>query len=75
MLLDPDDPQEERIQAALKRLQLTHLRETLTAVLSEAAKGKWTWCVENQAARGTRVPSGFVALSGLFASAFEALAA
>ena len=33
------------------------------------------WRVENQAARGTRVPSGFVALSGLFASAFEALAA
>ena len=38
MLIDPDDPQDERILAALKRLQLTHLRETLAAVLSEAAK-------------------------------------
>jgi DNA replication protein DnaC len=28
---------------ALKRLQLTDLRETLTAVLSEAAKGSWTY--------------------------------
>ena len=43
MLVDPDDPQEERILAALKRLQLTHLRETLTAVLSEAAKQEWTY--------------------------------
>jgi DNA replication protein DnaC len=43
MLLDPDDPQEERILAALKRLQLTHLRETLAAVLSEAAKREWTY--------------------------------
>ena len=43
MLIDPDDPQEERILAALKRLQLTHLRETLAAVLSEAAKEQWTY--------------------------------
>jgi len=43
MLLDPDDPQEERILAALKRLQLTHLRETLTAVLSAAAREEWTY--------------------------------
>jgi DNA replication protein DnaC len=43
MLLDPHDPQEERVSAALKRLQLTHLRDTLAAVLSEAAKGKWTY--------------------------------
>jgi hypothetical protein len=31
------DPTEERVMNALKRLQLTHLRETLPAVLSEAA--------------------------------------
>ena len=43
MLIDPDDPQDERILAALKRLQLTHLRETLAAVLSEAAKRQWTY--------------------------------
>ncbi len=43
LLVDPDDPQEERILAALKRLQLTHLRESLPAVLSEAAKGSWTY--------------------------------
>ena len=43
MLVAPDDPQEERILAALKRLQLTHLRETLAAVLSEAAKHEWTY--------------------------------
>jgi DNA replication protein DnaC len=42
-LIGPDDPQEERILAALKRLQLTHLRETLAAVLSEAAKRQWTY--------------------------------
>jgi DNA replication protein DnaC len=28
---------------ALKRLQLTHVRDTLTAVLSEAAKRQWTY--------------------------------
>jgi DNA replication protein DnaC len=45
LLVDPQDPQEERILAALKRLQLTYLRETLSAVLSEAAKEEWT-CLE-----------------------------
>ena len=34
---------EERVSNALKRLQLTHLRETLAAVLSEAAKEEWTY--------------------------------
>ena len=43
MLVDPHDPQEDRVFAALKRLQLTHLRETLAAVLSEAAKEQWTY--------------------------------
>jgi DNA replication protein DnaC len=43
MLVDPHDPQEDRVFAALKRLQLTHLRETLAAVLSEAAKEEWTY--------------------------------
>jgi DNA replication protein DnaC len=37
------DPQHERILAALKRLQLTHLRDTLQAVLAEAAKEQWTY--------------------------------
>jgi DNA replication protein DnaC len=37
------DPVEERVMNALKRLQLPHLRETLPAVLSEAAKGSWTY--------------------------------
>lgn len=37
------DPVELRVANALKRLQLTHLRETLPAVLSEAAKGAWTY--------------------------------
>jgi len=37
------DPTEERVVNALKRLQLTHLRETLPAVLSEAARGEWTY--------------------------------
>jgi DNA replication protein DnaC len=37
------DPMEERVANALKRLQLTHLRETLASVLSEAAKGDWTY--------------------------------
>lgn len=37
------DPREERLLAALKRLQLTHLRDTLAAVLSEAAKQQWTY--------------------------------
>ena len=42
-LNDRNDPQEERVFAALKRLQLTHLRETLASVLSQAAKEKWTY--------------------------------
>jgi DNA replication protein DnaC len=37
------DPREERVFAALKRLQLTHTRDTLTSVLSEAAKQQWTY--------------------------------
>ena len=37
------DPREQRVFAALKRLQLTHLRDTLAAVLSEAAKEEWTY--------------------------------
>ena len=43
MLVDPNDPQEERVFSALKRLQLAHLRNTLAAVLSEAAKEQWTY--------------------------------
>jgi DNA replication protein DnaC len=43
LLIDPLSPQEERIFAALKRLQLTYLRETLAAVLSQAAKEEWTY--------------------------------
>jgi DNA replication protein DnaC len=39
------DPVEQRVTDALKRLQLTHLRQTPPAVLSEAAKGSWT-CLE-----------------------------
>ena len=42
-LVDPHDPQEERVTVTLKRLQLTHLRETLTAMLSEAAREEWTY--------------------------------
>jgi DNA replication protein DnaC len=38
-----NDPQEERVFAALKRLQLTHLRETIASLLSQAAKEKWTY--------------------------------
>src|SRR5262245_59069251 len=37
------DPQDERVIAALKRLQLTQLRDTLAATLSEAAKEEWTY--------------------------------
>jgi DNA replication protein DnaC len=37
------DPVEERVINALKRLQLTHIRETLPALLSEAAKEEWTY--------------------------------
>ncbi|HWT77293.1 MAG TPA: IS21-like element helper ATPase IstB [Candidatus Methylomirabilis sp.] len=42
-MVDPHDLQEERVFAALKRLQLTHLRDTLAAVLSQAAKEQWTY--------------------------------
>jgi DNA replication protein DnaC len=37
------DPREERVAAALKRLQLTHARDTLASILSEAAKQGWTY--------------------------------
>jgi DNA replication protein DnaC len=37
------DPQEERVFLALKRLQFAHLRDTLHAVLCEAAKEQWTY--------------------------------
>ena len=42
-LIDPQDPQEERVSLAMKRLQLTHVREILAGVLSEAAKQEWTY--------------------------------
>ncbi len=42
-LNDLNDPQEERVFSALKRFQLTHLRETIASVLSQAAKEKWTY--------------------------------
>ena len=35
------DPVGDRVSQTLKRLQLNHLRETLPAVLSEAAKADW----------------------------------
>jgi DNA replication protein DnaC len=41
--INAQDPQEERVLLALKRLQLTHVRDTLPAVLSEAAKRQWTY--------------------------------
>jgi DNA replication protein DnaC len=37
------DPMAERVQESLKRLALPHLRETLPAVLSEAAQASWTY--------------------------------
>jgi DNA replication protein DnaC len=37
------DPQEERVLSALKRLQLAHARDTLAAVLGEAAKEQGTY--------------------------------
>ena len=37
------DPVVERVVNDLKRLRLPHLRETLPALLSEAAKGEWTY--------------------------------
>jgi DNA replication protein DnaC len=42
-LNDLNDPQEERVFAAMKRLQLTHLREMLASLLSQAAKEQWTY--------------------------------
>ena len=42
-LSDSHDPREERVFSALKRLQLTQLRETLASVLSQAAKEQWTY--------------------------------
>src|SRR5262249_61643864 len=60
------DPREERLQAALKRLQLTHTRDTLASVLSEAAKRQWTYLEfldevlsrEVEAKQGKRIPIG-----------------
>jgi DNA replication protein DnaC len=40
---DPLDPVLERVLDGLKRLQLLHLRETVSALLSEAAKAEWTY--------------------------------
>jgi DNA replication protein DnaC len=40
---DAIDPLEERLQASLRRLQLTHTRETLDATLAEAAREGWTF--------------------------------
>ena len=37
------NPVEERVMNMLKRLQLPHLRETLPALLSEAAREEWTY--------------------------------
>ena len=37
------DPVEDRVMNTLKRLQLPHLRETLPALLSEAAREEWTY--------------------------------
>jgi DNA replication protein DnaC len=39
----PLDPVMERVLDGLKGLQLLHLRETLSALLSEAAKAEWTY--------------------------------
>ena len=39
----PTDPREERVYAALKRLQLTYTRDTLASILSEAARRQWTF--------------------------------
>jgi DNA replication protein DnaC len=49
------DPREERVLAALKRLQLTHLRDTLAAVLSEAARQEWTYLEFLEQALGREV--------------------
>ena len=60
------DPREERVHAALKRLQLTHTREALASLLSEAAKQQWTYLEfleqvtgrEVEAKQGKRVRMG-----------------
>lgn len=60
------DPREERVDAALKRLQLTHTRDALASILSEAAKRQWTFLEfldevtsrEVQAKQGKRVRMG-----------------
>lgn len=62
----PIDPREERVHAALKRLQLAHTRDTLASILSEAAKRGWTFLEfldevtsrEVQAKQGKRVRMG-----------------
>ena len=53
-LMDPNDPQEERVFLALRRLQLPHLRDTLAAVLSEAAKEQWTYTLSGNFMRPLR---------------------
>jgi DNA replication protein DnaC len=60
------DPREERVDAALKRLQLTYTRDTLASILSEAAKRQWTFLEfldevtsrEVQSKQGKRVRMG-----------------
>jgi hypothetical protein len=61
---DPLDPVLERVLDGLKRLQLLHLRETLSALLSEAAKAEWTYCPFKPKNWGCR----FFGLSGNFRS-------
>jgi DNA replication protein DnaC len=39
----PSSPMDDRVNMNLKRLQLTHTRETLPAVLSEAARKEWSY--------------------------------
>jgi DNA replication protein DnaC len=51
------DPREERVFVALKRLQLTHTRDTLASVLSEAAKRQWTYLEFLEAVLGREVDS------------------
>jgi DNA replication protein DnaC len=60
------DPREDRVLEALRRLQLTHLRDVLPALLCEAAKGDWTYLEfldqalrrELEAKQGKRVRMG-----------------